>query len=66
MIARVNLKILNDRGPAGGEMFGYVKNGDFREFGVEARRAYNRLDSHGVVDRKFFEIRASEVARHRG
>ena len=31
-----------------------------------ARAEYNRLDSHGVVDRKFFEIRASEVARHRG
>ena len=31
-----------------------------------ARAAYNRLDSHGVVDRKNFEIRASEVARHRG
>ena len=33
---------------------------------IWAPTASYRLDSHGLVDRKIFEIRPSEVARHRG
>ena len=33
---------------------------------IWAPTASYRLDSHGLVDRKIFEIQPSEVARHRG